>query len=166
MLSNWQNSFELVLDSEGGFVVDRGGPTNLGVTQTTWEMYVERHATIEEMKALTVSDVEPLYKRLFWDRMWCDRMPIGIDYLLFDMAVNSGPGRAIKLLQASVGATQDGALGPKTIEAISSWSIRQLIEKFSNAKADFYKSLNNPTFQKGWLNRVEHTKANALEMLS
>ena len=93
-------------------------------------------------------------------------MPNALDYLLFDMAVNSGPGRAIKLLQASVGATQDGALGPKTIEAISSWSIRQLIEKFSNAKADFYKSLNNPTFQKGWLNRVEHTKANALEMVS
>jgi lysozyme family protein len=52
------------------------------------------------------------------------------------------------------------------MQALSVWSIRQLIDKFSNTKADFYKSLNNATFQKGWLNRVEHTKANALEMLS
>ena len=76
MLSNWQNSFELVLDSEGGFSTDpddrgnqmpdgRPGATNLGVTMMTWEMYVQRQATIDEMKTLTPDDVEPLYKRLY-----------------------------------------------------------------------------------------------------
>jgi lysozyme family protein len=106
------------------------------------------------------------YKRRYWDMVKGDALPNALDYLVFDMAVNSGPGRAAKLLQTSVGATQDGAIGPLTMQAISTWSARQLIDKYSAAKADFYKSLRNPTFEKGWLNRVEHTKANALEMLS
>ena len=106
MIENWQKSFDLVMKSEGGFSDDtrdtgnhmpdgRPGCTNLGVTMITWEMYVERKATIEEMKALTNKDVEPLYKRLFWDRVWGDKMPGGIDYLLFDFAVNAGVGRAV-----------------------------------------------------------------------
>ena len=165
MQSNWQNSFELLLDSEGGFVVDRGGATNLGVTQTTWEMYVERPATIEEMKSLTVDDVEPLYRRLFWDRTWGDRMPIGIDYLLFDYAVNAGVGQSVLLLQRAVGAYPDGAMGPLTFAATVTHDPKDLIERFSKAKIDFYKGLNDPKYEKGWLNRVAHVKAAALIMV-
>ena len=165
MLSNWQNSFELLLDSEGGFVVDRGGPTNLGVTQTTWEMYVERPATIDEMKSLTVDDVEPLYKRLFWDRMWCDKMPIGIDYLLFDFGVNAGVGQSVLLLQRAVGANPDGAMGPLTFAATVTHDPVELINTFSQSKIDFYKSLHDPVNEKGWLNRVAHVKDAALIMV-
>ena len=165
MLSNWQNSFELLLDSEGGFVVDRGGPTNLGVTQTTWEMYVERPATIDEMKSLTVDDVEPLYKRLFWDRMWCDKMPIGIDYILFDMGVNAGVGQSVLLLQRAVGASPDGAMGPLTFAATVTHNPVELINTFSQSKIDFYKSLHDPVNEKGWLNRVDHVKDAALIMV-
>ena len=177
MQSNFAKAFSLMLQSEGGFsdnFADTGnhlpdgrmGCTNLGVTQTAWEEYVGHKVSTQDMRNLTPATVMDFYKRRYWDTVKGDSLPNALDYLAFDMAVNSGVGRSIKLMQRAVGATQDGMLGPKTIEAISSWSIRQLIEKFSNAKADFYKSLNNPTFQKGWLNRVEHTKANALEMLT
>jgi lysozyme family protein len=166
MQSNWQNSFELLLDSEGGFVVDRGGATNLGVTQTTWEMYVERPATIDEMKSLTVDDVEPLYRRLFWDRMWCDRMPIGIDYLLFDMGVNAGVGQSVLLLQRAVGAHQDGGMGPLTFAATVTHDPVELINTFSQSKIDFYKSLHDSVNERGWLNRVAHVKAAALIMVN
>jgi lysozyme family protein len=177
MNSNFAKSFSLMLQSEGGFSDNpadtgnhlpdgRAGCTNLGVTQTAWEEYVGHPVSTADMKALTPATVMDFYKRRYWDMVKGDALPNALDYLVFDMAVNSGPGRAIKLLQASVGATQDGALGPLTMQAISTWSARQLIDKYSAAKADFYKSLRNPTFEKGWLNRVEHTKANALEMLS
>ena len=177
MNTNWQRSFELMLQSEGGFSDNpadtgnhlpdgRAGCTNLGVTQTAWEEYVGHPVSTADMKALTPATVMDFYKQRYWDMVKGDALPNALDYLVFDMAVNSGPSRAIKLLQASVGATQDGALGPLTMQAISTWSARQLIDKYSAAKADFYKSLRNPTFEKGWLNRVEHTKANALEMLS
>ena len=177
MKSNFPKAFSLMLQSEGGFSDNpadsgnhlpdgRAGCTNLGVTQTAWEEYVGHKVSTQDMRNLTPATVMDFYKRRYWDAVKADALPNALDYLVFDMAVNSGPGRAIKLMQASVGATQDGAIGPLTMQAISTWSARQLIDKYSAAKADFYKSLRNPTFEKGWLNRVEHTKANALEMLS
>ena len=177
MKSNFPKAFSLMLQSEGGFSDNpadsgnrlpdgRAGCTNLGVTQTAWEEYVGHKVSTQDMRNLTPATVMDFYKRRYWDAVRADTLPNALDYLVFDMAVNSGPGRAVKLLQASVGATQDGAIGPLTMQAISTWSARQLIDKYSAAKADFYKSLRNPTFEKGWLNRVEHTKANALEMLS
>lgn len=177
MLSNWDKSFELMLQSEGGFTDDprdpgnhmhdgRPGCTNLGVTMMTWELYVQRAATIEEIKGLTPEDVKPLYKTMFWDKVWGDKMPIGLGYLLFDMAVNSGPGRSIMLLQRAVGTTPDGGMGPVTYAATVTHDPVDLIEKFSEAKVEFYESLSTfPTFGKGWLNRVAHVEKQALEMV-
>lgn len=177
MKSNFAKSFSLMLQSEGGFSDNpadngnhlpdgRAGCTNLGVTQTAWEEYVGHKVSTQDMRDLTPATVMNFYKQRYWDTVKGDALPNALDYLAFDMSVNSGSGRSIKLIQRAVDVTEDGDLGPITMQAISVWSIRQLIDKFSNTKADFYKSLNNPTFQKGWLNRVEHTKANALEMLS
>jgi lysozyme family protein len=103
---------------------------------------------------------------MFWDKVWGDKMPIGLDYLLFDMAVNSGPGRSIMLLQRAVGTTPDGGMGPVTYAATVTHDPVDLIEKFSEAKVEFYESLSTfPTFGKGWLNRVAHVEKQALEMV-
>ena len=59
------------------------------------------------MRALTPADVAPLYKRKYWDKVQGDELPSGIDYVVFDAAINSGPGRAVKLLQACVGVEVD-----------------------------------------------------------
>jgi len=177
MLSNWQNSFELVLDSEGGFSTDpddkgnqmpdgRPGATNLGVTMMTWEMYVQRQATIDEMKTLTPDDVEPLYKRLFWDKVWGDKQFTGVDYLLFDCAVNTGVAQCVLFLQRAVGAQPDGQLGPLTYAATITHDPKDLIEQFSQQKINFYKGLNNPKYEKGWLARVAHVKDAALIMVT
>ena len=45
-------------------------------------------------------------------------MPLGVDYIYFDMAVNAGPARAAILLQRALGVTADGRIGPVT--AVSS----------------------------------------------
>jgi len=166
MKENWDKSFELLLASEGGFVIDRGGATNLGVTQTTWEMYVERTATIDEMKSLMRSDVEPLYKRLYWDRCWCDRMPSGIDYLLFDYAVNAGVAQSVLTLQRSVGANPDGAMGPLTFAATVTQNPVDLIERFSSQKKQFYISLHDPVNEQGWMNRLVRVREEALTMVN
>ena len=177
MNSNWEKSFDLVMISEGGFSDDtrdtgnhmpdgRPGCTNLGVTMMTWELYVQRAATIEEMKCLTPEDVKPLYKTMFWDKCWCDKMPDGIDYLLFDFAVNAGPGRAIMCLQEAVGAHPDGGMGPLTFAATITQSPKELVEKYTAAKAAWYKSLHNVTYETGWLNLVAHVHETALSMVS
>jgi lysozyme family protein len=170
MISNWQKSFELMLKSEGGYVnnpADPGGMTNLGVTKATWENWVGRESDEAEMRGLTPEKVEPLYKKKYWDAVRGDELPMGLDYLMFDFAVNAGAGRAIKTLQTAVGVTPDGGFGPMTMAAVQAVDPNELIERFSQAKEDFYRSLNTfPTFGKGWLNRVADVKVKASAMLA
>ena len=170
MQSNWQKSFEQMLASEGGYVhhpSDPGGRTNLGVTQRVWEEWVGRESNEKEMRSLTPEMVEPLYKRKFWDACKCDELPSGIDYLVFDFAVNAGCGRSAKVLQTAVGVTPDGGIGPLTLAAVKAIPESELIEKFSQAKENFYRSLNTfETFGKGWLNRVAAVKGKATSMLA
>jgi len=170
MKSNWQKSFELMLKSEDGYVnnpLDPGGRTNLGVTQGTWESWVGRPSDEAEMRSLTPNKVEPLYKAKYWDAVRGDDLPVGLDYLVFDFAVNAGPGRAIKVMQSAVGATPDGGFGPLTMAAVKAIDPVELINKFSQAKEDFYRSLSQfPTFGKGWLNRVADVKVKANSMLA
>ena len=170
MISNWQKSFELMLKSEGGFVnhpSDPGGMTNLGVTKATWENWVGRESDEAEMRGLTPEKVEPLYKKKYWDAVRADELPVGLDYLMFDFGVNAGPGRAIKVMQSAVGVTPDGGFGPLTLAAVQAIDPVELIEKFSQAKEDFYRSLGTfATFGKGWLNRVADVKLKANSMLA
>lgn len=167
--SNWQKAFEQMLASEGGYVnhpSDPGGMTNLGVTKRVWEEWVGRESNEKEMRALTPELVAPLYKRKFWDACKCDDLPTGVDYLVFDFAVNAGPGRSAKILQTAVGVPADGGIGPVTLAAVKVQDPVELIEKFSQAKEDFYRSLNTfETFGKGWLNRVAAVKIKASSML-
>jgi lysozyme family protein len=169
MQSNWGNAFKMMLASEGGYVnhpSDPGGMTNLGVTKRVWEEWVGRESNEKEMRSLTPEMVEPLYKRKFWDACKCDDLPSGIDYLVFDFAVNAGVGRSAKILQTAVGVTPDGGIGPMTLAAVNAIPEAELIEKFSQAKEDFYRSLNTfETFGKGWLNRVAAVKVKATSML-
>ena len=169
MQSNWDNAFKMMLASEGGYVnhpSDPGGMTNLGVTKRVWEEWVGRESNEKEMRSLTSEMVEPLYKRKFWDACKCDELPSGIDYLVFDFAVNAGVGRSAKILQTAVGVTPDGGIGPVTLAAVNAIPEAELVEKFSQAKEDFYRSLNTfETFGKGWLNRVAAVKVKATTML-
>jgi lysozyme family protein len=118
------------------------------------------------MRSLTPEMVEPLYKRKFWDACKCDDMPSGIDYLVFDFAVNAGVGRSAKILQTAVGVTPDGGIGPITLAAVKAQDPAELVQKFSDAKEAFYRSLNTfETFGKGWLNRVAAVKIKANTLL-
>jgi lysozyme family protein len=170
-MSNWDDAFRLMLKSEGGFVnypQDPGGMTNLGVTKSTWENWIGRQSDEAEMRNLTPAKVEPLYKKKYWDAVRADELPNGgISYLVFDFAVNAGVGRSIKTLQTAVGVASDGWFGPTTMAAVEALDPHELIERFSKAKEDFYRSL--PTFEvfgKGWMNRVADVKEKATAMVA
>ena len=176
MKENWKHSFDMMIDSEDGFQDDprdsgnhladgRKGCTNLGVTQTVWEEYVGHKVSTQDMRNLTPALVEPMYRRRYWDACRCNDLPNGVDYLVFDFAVNAGVGRSAKTLQGAVGATPDGAIGPLTLAAVSKFNANELIEKFTQEKIKFYKGLNNPTYEQGWLNRVASVKLKANSMI-
>jgi lysozyme family protein len=118
------------------------------------------------MRKLTPADVEPLYKKKYWDVVRADELPSGIDYLVFDMGVNAGPGRSIKIMQSALGVTPDGGFGPMTMAAVQAADPIELIEKFSQEKEAFYRSLDSFTvYGTGWLNRVAAVKLKASSML-
>jgi len=169
MTENFDHSLDLVLKSEGGFVnnpKDPGGMTNLGVTASTWANFKGRNTNEKEMRSLTRDDVAPLYEKKYWDACKCDELPSGVDYLVFDFAVNSGPGRSVKILQRALGLPEDGAIGPVTLQNIDVMDKTELISRFSDAKKQFYESLPTfATFGKGWLKRVDEARVNASNML-
>lgn len=176
MISNWNKSFNLVVQSEGGFSDDirdpgnrlpdgRSGCTMWGCTQTNWEAYVGHKVTHDDMRALTKEDVKPLYKAKYWDAVAGDQLPLGVDYAAFDFAINAGPKQCRILMQRALGVADDGAFGPRTLGAIQAANKTDLLHKFSAVKIEFYKALDNfPTYGKGWLNRVENVEKVASTM--
>ena len=155
----------MLLHHEGGYVnhpSDPGGETNLGVTK---KVYQEWGGT-KDMKDLTVEDVAPIYKKNYWDRCKCDDLESGIDWVVFDWAVNSGTGRSAKAIQKICGAAQDGAIGPKTLALINTQNTEYVIEEFGKIRQDFYESLKTfDTFGRGWTRRNKETTEKALEMI-
>jgi len=110
--------------------------------------------------------VAPLYKRKYWDAIRGDELVSGVDYCVFDVAVNSGPGRAIKFLQSCVGVTVDGGFGPRTLDAVNEQDPSELIELYCAKRLEFLQSLKTfETFGKGWSRRVAEVKQVALGMV-
>ena len=168
MKENWDACFAMVLKHEGGFVNhprDPGGMTNLGVTRTNWELYLGHDVTEADMRALTPEMVKPFYKKNYWDRIRGDELPSGVDYAAYDLAVNSGTGRAAKYLQQIAGVTADGVIGPQSLKAIQKCDAEDVVDEICNMRMTFLKSLNTfDTFGKGWTTRVNDVKAKATEM--
>ena len=167
--SNFDAALQHVLQSEGGFVnhpSDPGGMTNLGVTARTWEDWVGHKPSEKEMRELTAAKVAPLYKRKYWDAVKGDDLPSGVDYCVFDCAVNSGPGRAAKILQDVVGVKPDGGIGPITLAAVKAMDPIELISKYADKRLQFWQSLSTfETFGKGWTRRGNEVKDEALKMV-
>ena len=168
-MNDYRECLDLVLKSEGGWTGptglkgDPGGETNLGVTKAVWEEYVGH--PVQTMKNLTKDDVAPLYEQKYWKACYGEVLPRGLDFIVFSMGVNAGPGRSVKLLQQSIGCVPDGVIGPTTRSLICASNTATLINKFSEVRREYYRSLKTfPIFGKGWLSRVDHEEATALEM--
>ncbi len=174
---DFERCYAFLTKSEGGFSNDprdpgnhlpdgRAGATNCGVTQAVWEHWVGHQVTQDDMRALTPAIVKPLYHSEYWNTARGDDLPVGVDYLLFDVGVNHGPKPARMMLQEVVGTNPDGAIGQITLAAVAAMPVQRLIDAYSQAKRDFYLSLHNPRYQTGWLNRVDEVRLNAMGMIA
>ena len=165
MKENFDECLNMLLHHEGGYVnhpKDPGGETNLGVTKRVYEKW----GGTKDMKDLTVEDVAPIYKKNYWDKCKCNDLDSGLDWAVFDWAVNSGTGRAAKAVQKICGAAQDGAIGPKTLALVNGQDTQYMIEEFGKIRQEFYESLSTfDTFGKGWTRRNSETTKKALEMV-
>ena len=171
-MSNFDACLKIILHHEGGYVnhpKDPGGMTNLGVTKRVYEEWVGYAVSEHTMKNLTEEDVAPIYKKNYWDRVKADQLPEGLDLCVFDWAVNSGTGRAAKKLQAMIGTTVDGGIGPNTLRALKMYcnteGIEAAISDYTKMRQEFYEGLSTfDTFGRGWTRRNEETEIEAYKM--
>lgn len=171
MIDNLEIALGRVLAHEGGYVnhpADPGGATNRGVTQRVYDAYRKRQGEApRSVRAITADEVADIYKRQYWDAVKGDDLPSGLDYAVFDYAVNSGPGRAIKDLQRELGVAVDGQIGNVTLAAAKSADVFDLIERLCARRMRFLKSLRHwGTFGKGWTSRVNEVIDGAVAMAS
>jgi lysozyme family protein len=168
MKENFDSALEAILHHEGGYVnhpADPGGMTNLGVTKRVWEEWVGHEVDEKTMRALTPEIVGPMYKAKYWDKIKGDDLPAGVDYIVFDAAINSGPGRAAKWLQQTVGAIPDGMIGPGTLGKVAAMPADDIVEKYQQTRLEFLRSLSTwSTFGRGWGRRVQEVQVTAAKM--
>jgi lysozyme family protein len=147
---NFDQAFLKLLGHEGGLVdhrADPGGLTNFGISQRSYPG--------EDIKGMTVERAKLIYHRDYWGPAGCDAVPDGVRFDLFDMAVNSGVRQAVKTLQRAVQETEDGILGPRTLQAVQSMPEARLRARFNAVRLAFMASLPNwPAFGRGWALRI------------
>ena len=157
---NFDEAFHHLLGHEGGYVNhpdDPGGETNWGVTKVV----ARQHGYEGLMKDMPVGVAKAIYRKSYWDAVQADNLPPAIRYAVFDAAVNSGVGTAVRWLQQAVGAPPDGVLGPKTLAAINEVNPDGLLRRMLAKRLTAMTSMSGwPSFSKGWARRV----ATLLEM--
>lgn len=165
---NFARALALVLKHEGGWSDhpdDPGGATMKGVTLANFRRYVKPDATKDDLRRVTDAQLATVYRRFYWDAVHGAELPDGVDYAVFDFAVNSGPGRAVKYLQGVVGVTQDGRIGPATLGATRAMMRATVINDLCDKRMAFLRGLKTwPTFGNGWTARVSSVRADALKM--
>ena len=122
MLVKFDEIIEIVLHHEGGYVndpKDPGGETNFGIAKRS-------HPDVD-IKNLTKDGAKEIYKEHYWDGNKVESLPEELRHIYFDMCVNQGKGRAVKILQKAANAKGknlkvDGGLGPKTLGAIKEYN--------------------------------------------
>lgn len=171
MRQNFDRCFDLVVGSEGTYDDDpddrgnwtsgRVGEGQLNGTKYGIAAFVYPNLDI---KRLSLERAKEIYRKDYWGD-FADTLPSGLDYLWFDICVNNGRRQANILLQRGLDVDADGIIGPKTLAAISEADMDALINAVSYYRIPFYKKLKMFwKYGRGWLNRVERVRLDALKM--
>lgn len=152
------------VEIEGGYTDDpddKGGETKYGITARSYPSL--------NIKDLTLEDAIFIYKRDYWASALCDKLPLNLAVLVFDMSVNSGLGQAISTLQRACRTfgcfiTVDGIFGAETYHAVKSIIGKEggselLFGAYIIQRCQFYnlciqKDLSQLKFMTGWNNRL------------
>lgn len=147
-MSHFDEAVEIILRHEGGYVdhpSDPGGRTNFGISQRAYP-------TID-IKQLTRDAAKAIYKRDYWDVCKCEELPWPLSLYVFDAGVNQGTGRALRMLQRTLGVKEDGNIGPVTRAAIT--QSKHIGPHYMATRAIAYSELSSfAIFGRGWMRRI------------
>lgn len=173
-MAKFEEAIDVILDHEGGFVdhpKDPGGATNYGISLKWLQregMDLDQSGAVDvaDILFLTVDKAKELYRTGFWNPMRCEEInDQTIATKHFDMGVNMGVRRAVRILQTSCNSLGsklmvDGIPGPNTIHEANRWEPRFLLKELQLEQRVYYKTLVNlypdkfTVFLKGWLDRA------------
>jgi lysozyme family protein len=166
--SSYDRALARVLAHEGGYTdhpSDPGGPTNFGITIHDYRRYIQANGTARDVKNMKLADAAKIYRARYWDTLRCDELPAGLDYAVFDYGVNSGIGRAAKVMQRLLGQVPSGSMTDAAIAGVRNSSPQALIARLCDERLAFLKSLRTwPVFGAGWGRRVAEVRRDALSM--
>lgn len=148
---NFDQAFDALINHEGGYTnnpADPGGETKFGISKRAYPSL--------DIKNLTLADARSIYYRDFWQRAMCHKLHPDLAFDVFDAAVNSGVGQAIRWLQRSVNVADDGVVGPLTLAAIQRLDDTSAIRaRFSGHRLEFMAKLSTwDVFSRGWCRRI------------
>jgi len=147
-LENFEVALQFLFPAEGGYVNnknDKGGPTNMGVTQSTYNSYRKtKGLDLQSVKNITQKEAINLYYENYWKASGADNIEdTNFAVLVFDTAVLHGPYSAKRFYKLSGGDIN------KFLD-IRRTSYDQIVAKEPSQK-EFYN---------GWINRVIRLKKN------
>lgn len=177
----FREAYELTCREEGGYANiqgDNGGETMWGIARNFWggdkrlrqfwrELdwykqglehlkgqgeYTGRLNALCAGNTSMISEAMGFYREEFWMKMkgeWIKDQKVANQ--IYDFFVNAGKN-AIKVLQRELGVDADGIFGEKTLEAVN--NAENLNARLLEKRIAYYKSLNKPKFEKGWLLRA------------
>ena len=154
MITDFDSAFARLMESEGGYSnrdpkADPGGETMHGVTLKVARAW----GYLGPMKDLPLDTARQIAKAYYWTPNRCDQLPPAIAFHVFDTAYNGG--HPVLWLQAAVGVTQDGIIGPKTIASVRAMDPAEVVLKFTMRRLEYYTKLKNwPQNSRGWVNRI------------
>lgn len=157
-------AFESMILHEGGYILhdvpgDRGGQTYAGISRKNWPRW-PGWAVLDAGGDPPVHEVREFYRSSFWAPLRLDLVEHqAVARTLFDFAVNAGTGTAAKLAQLVAGATPDGKIGPKSLEAINAMTPEVFVLRYTLAKLSRYEQIvrrdrTQSKFLLGWLSRA------------
>lgn len=150
---NFDQAFDALIGHEGGYSnnpADPGGETMWGVTLTV----ARASGYAGAMKDLPRDTAKVIYRAQYWDAVRADELPDQVRFDIFDAAVNSGVKQAVKWLQRTVGAAEDGIIGKATLAAASAVG-ESIGRRYNGMRLKFMTDLPTwPTFGRGWARRI------------
>ena len=174
MSTEYDIIIKMIRNWEGGYSNDpndRGGPTNLGITQAVLSAWRGEHVSAEDVRHLGLDEAVEIYQHRYWDAAHINLLPEAIRPVVFDIAVNMGVGEAGLMLQHALGIVGypavkvDGQIGPATgrasYDAIAAKGEPALVNAICDIRRNHYLGIiaaANPSqerFRHGWLRRAD-----------
>jgi uncharacterized protein (TIGR02594 family) len=173
--ANFEVSLRHVLEIEGGYSddpYDPGGPTNRGITLAVFANWHgvtldahNRARLIDDLKRIADDTVAAIYRKRYWVPARCADLPGALALMHFDASVNHGVGAASRMLQQALSVSIDGEIGPETLGAAGRQNATAAVDRYADIRRARYRALPHFwRFGRGWLRRVDATRAAALAL--